>query len=307
MARVVLQRARTEQARRPRAPTAQEQDTLNDFMALGRPAWREARATLRRLLSASEGALRDDGALRAEAIVPMVRAGLPREGARAHSTRHSSASGHGPPGLPAPPRRRRPPGPLPAPAHPCLAPHPALPPPSPPPKSEATLHLPLSIGDYTDFYASKYHAHNCGVMFRDAAQALPRNWCGGGRRAARVRCGPRAGALFSFRVLGLFASRLWLCFRDVLFDQDVCCIGFCACAYGVLMQLFVPCVGQLLPACARTGAPQGSPCGCSGPQHRSGPNEAHAPAGPSRLHLPIGYHGRASSIVVSGTPVQRPR
>ncbi|GBF94003.1 fumarylacetoacetase [Raphidocelis subcapitata] len=113
-------------------------DALNGFMALGQPAWREARATLRRLLSASEAALRDDAALRAEAIVPM---------------------------------------------------------------SDVTLHLPFSVGDYTDFYASRYHAHNCGVMFRDASVALPRNW----------------------------------------------------------------------------------------------------------LHLPIGYHGRASSIVVSGTPVQRPR
>lgn len=25
-----------------------------------------------------------------------------------------------------------------------------------------------------------------------------------------------------------------------------------------------------------------------------------------RLHLPVGYHGRASSIVVSGTPIRRP-
>ena len=26
----------------------------------------------------------------------------------------------------------------------------------------------------------------------------------------------------------------------------------------------------------------------------------------SRLHLPVGYHGRASSVVVSGTPIHRP-
>jgi fumarylacetoacetase len=25
-----------------------------------------------------------------------------------------------------------------------------------------------------------------------------------------------------------------------------------------------------------------------------------------RLHLPVGYHGRASSVVVSGTPLRRP-
>ena len=28
---------------------------------------------------------------------------------------------------------------------------------------------------------------------------------------------------------------------------------------------------------------------------------------PNWLHLPVGYHGRASSVVVSGTPVVRPR
>lgn len=28
---------------------------------------------------------------------------------------------------------------------------------------------------------------------------------------------------------------------------------------------------------------------------------------PNWLHLPVGYHGRASSVVVSGTPVIRPR
>ena len=27
---------------------------------------------------------------------------------------------------------------------------------------------------------------------------------------------------------------------------------------------------------------------------------------PCRLHLPVGYHGRASSVVVSGTEVRRP-
>ena len=28
---------------------------------------------------------------------------------------------------------------------------------------------------------------------------------------------------------------------------------------------------------------------------------------PNWLHLPVGYHGRASSIVVSGTPIRRPK
>jgi fumarylacetoacetase len=69
------------------------------------------------------------------------------------------------------------------------------------PMAEVTLHLPVKIGDYTDFYSSREHATNVGIMFRDPANALLPNW----------------------------------------------------------------------------------------------------------LHIPVGYHGRASSIVVSGTPIRRPK
>ncbi|ASV32670.1 fumarylacetoacetase [Maribacter cobaltidurans] len=68
-------------------------------------------------------------------------------------------------------------------------------------QNEATMHLPVNIGDYTDFYSSLEHATNVGKMFRDPENALLPNW----------------------------------------------------------------------------------------------------------KHLPVGYHGRASSIVVSGTPVHRPK
>ena len=68
-------------------------------------------------------------------------------------------------------------------------------------QSEATMHMPVRVGDYTDFYSSIEHATNVGRMFRDAENALLPNW----------------------------------------------------------------------------------------------------------RHLPVGYHGRASSIVVSGTPIKRPK
>jgi fumarylacetoacetase len=42
--------------------------------------------------------------------------------------------------------------------------------------SEATMHLPARIGDYTDFYASKEHATNVGTMFRGKENALMPNW-----------------------------------------------------------------------------------------------------------------------------------
>lgn len=68
------------------------------------------------------------------------------------------------------------------------------------PADAVTLELPATIGDYTDFYASREHATNVGIMFRGKDNALQPNW----------------------------------------------------------------------------------------------------------LHLPVGYHGRASSVVISGTPVRRP-
>ena len=36
--------------------------------------------------------------------------------------------------------------------------------------------LPIMIRDYTDFYSSRQHAYNVGVMFRDPANALLPNW-----------------------------------------------------------------------------------------------------------------------------------
>ena len=41
---------------------------------------------------------------------------------------------------------------------------------------KATMHLPIEIGDYTDFYSSEQHAFNVGCMFRDPNNALLPNW-----------------------------------------------------------------------------------------------------------------------------------
>ncbi|KAK6187026.1 hypothetical protein SNE40_006277 [Patella caerulea] len=89
------------------------QPVLNDFMALGRQAWTEARQTLQKLLSSSESTLRDNADLRKIAFVN---------------------------------------------------------------QSDATMYLPANIGDYTDFYSSKNHAYNVGVMFRGPENALMPNW-----------------------------------------------------------------------------------------------------------------------------------
>lgn len=38
------------------------------------------------------------------------------------------------------------------------------------------MHLPVKVGDYTDFYSSIEHATNVGKMFRDPENALLPNW-----------------------------------------------------------------------------------------------------------------------------------
>ena len=41
---------------------------------------------------------------------------------------------------------------------------------------EVEMHLPVQVGDYTDFYSSIEHATNVGTMFRDPKNALLPNW-----------------------------------------------------------------------------------------------------------------------------------
>ncbi len=42
--------------------------------------------------------------------------------------------------------------------------------------SDAEMHLPIAVSEYTDFYAGRHHATNVGTMFRGAENALPPNW-----------------------------------------------------------------------------------------------------------------------------------
>jgi fumarylacetoacetase len=43
-------------------------------------------------------------------------------------------------------------------------------------QNNVEMHLPVEIGDYTDFYSSREHATNVGTMFRDPKNALMPNW-----------------------------------------------------------------------------------------------------------------------------------
>jgi fumarylacetoacetase len=44
------------------------------------------------------------------------------------------------------------------------------------PIGDVTMHLPVEVGDYTDFYSSREHAFNVGTMFRGPENALMPNW-----------------------------------------------------------------------------------------------------------------------------------
>uniref|UniRef100_A0A2P2LII2 Fumarylacetoacetase n=2 Tax=Rhizophora mucronata TaxID=61149 RepID=A0A2P2LII2_RHIMU len=50
-----------------------QQPSLNKFLSMGRPAWKEARATLQKLLSSTEPKLRDNANLRQKSLVPMSK------------------------------------------------------------------------------------------------------------------------------------------------------------------------------------------------------------------------------------------
>ncbi|MBW7057592.1 fumarylacetoacetase [Paracoccus bogoriensis] len=44
------------------------------------------------------------------------------------------------------------------------------------PMADARLHLPIRVTEFTDFYASRNHAFNVGVLFRGPDHALPPQW-----------------------------------------------------------------------------------------------------------------------------------
>jgi fumarylacetoacetase len=44
------------------------------------------------------------------------------------------------------------------------------------PLGDVTMHLPMQVGDYVDFYASEHHATNVGRIFRPDSEPLTPNW-----------------------------------------------------------------------------------------------------------------------------------
>ena len=99
--------------------SALQKPVLNEFMSLGRPVWRRARAIIQSLLAA-EGEVGCDGRLRGDPALLSSSVFVPLAGAQ--------------------------------------------------------MLLPATVGDYTDFYSSRDHAYNVGVMIRGPANALQPNW-----------------------------------------------------------------------------------------------------------------------------------
>uniref|UniRef100_A0A061QNF4 Fumarylacetoacetase n=1 Tax=Tetraselmis sp. GSL018 TaxID=582737 RepID=A0A061QNF4_9CHLO len=88
------------------------QDSLNEFMSLGRMSWRKVREILTELLITDNPRIRDDAELRKRVLIPM---------------------------------------------------------------GEVQMGLPARIGDYTDFFVSKYHTENCNEIFR-GYRKINDNW-----------------------------------------------------------------------------------------------------------------------------------
>lgn len=119
------------------------QDKLNDFMAAGRGAWRDARTRLQSLLSGDNRALADNEALKAEVLFPLESVRDVNCACCCVFIRMRGCT----------PRHAR-----------CVVLY------------QVIMELPARIGDYTDFYSSREHATNVGIMFRGVDNALQPNW-----------------------------------------------------------------------------------------------------------------------------------
>lgn len=164
------------------------QTTLNEFMGMGQPAWREARSILTRLLSSQEGVLRDSAYLQSSCCIPQVCAGvmwrvwLSVSGAVGRGGSNDDVCAHFcmqelsyhvmMPRLPVKGFRGCTCDAIstPGPAMSSITLTPSL------AQSAVTMHLPATIPNYTDFYASREHATAVGAMFRGKANALQPNW-----------------------------------------------------------------------------------------------------------------------------------
>ena len=100
------------------------------------------------------------------------------------------------------------------------------------PMADVKLHLPIAVAGYTDFYSSKEHATNVGVMFRGKDNALQPNWLHmpigyngrastvvvsrhqGAAAARAAEAAERGGAESSGRASGSISNWRWASWSD---------------------------------------------------------------------------------------------
>jgi hypothetical protein len=157
--------------------------------------------------------------------------------------------------------------------------------------TSAVMHLPASIGDYTDFYSSREHATNVSFSVSHT------RWAGRGSSSSSSSSSTPDLPLHAHPRSYTASSSTWPAARA---------------SYPCLAHaLKRPSTSPLHPvgALPHAGPPRRPPhsvwdplAGQVGIMFRGVDNALQ----PNWLHLPVGYHGRASSVVVSGTPIRRP-
>jgi len=163
------------------------------------------------------------------------------------------------------------------------------------------MQLPAAVGDYTDFYASKEHATNVGRMFRPVGQALNPNWC----VAISSLLVTHRDGLISYMLPGQCNPNRGKAHGPVrgLASKHLCTAGAPCRSLAPILEAMVPPLltapdPRLHTRFASLIERRGLSCA-----------EAHNCGwccSSRRVHQPIAYHGRASSVIVSGEDVRRP-
>eukprot|EP01050_Picozoa_sp_SAG11_P027057 SAG11_NODE_6705_length_1262_cov_2.558040_2_plen_214_part_00 len=176
---------------------------------------------------------------------------------------------------------------------------------------QVLMHMPARVGSYTDFYSSREHAINVGRMFRPdnplqvahSASACTISLSFYSMLCVRVRVCVRVCMCVCMCV----CARVYVCVRV--------CMSVClSVAVPVSVPVSVPvCLSLPLPVTLDALRPNCSRVLIKILRRSVAPLASGLSqmfcvmsAQPNWLHLPVGYHGRASSVVISGTDVRRP-
>lgn len=195
------------------------------------------------------------------------------------------------------------------------------------------MHLPASIGDYTDFYACEEHSRNATAILRTKIRILLPNWYLFPQNESFFIRSNMVPTLFLMmsqlgnkleqpcyqkepkspksQILMHGLSRLWIPYMYLSKEKSAALVldsNWCIQAWWIDRSPFAsndfePTILEI-PDQSGNAQPskQASVLICAYWWWRAGQTCRLC-----RLHLPVAYHGRASSVVVSGTDIRRPR